>query len=118
MFDTDKNRPCFTMKVVSEQLDLHPQTIRGYERVGLIKPRRTKGNVRLFSPRDIEKLKKIISFRNMGINLPGIEVIMKLLKQIKELKEIKKRFQKQIKKEFQNNFLKTNQEKNEILHKF
>lgn len=85
----DRNRPCYTMKIVSEQLDLHPQTIRGYERMGLIKPGRSEGNVRLFSPNDVEILKKIITFRDMGINLPGIEVIMKLLKEMEELKMLK-----------------------------
>ncbi len=87
MLDTYSKRPCFTMKVVSAELNLHPQTIRNYERLGLIKPERTEGNVRLFSPFDVEELRRILTFRDMGVNLPGIEIILKLLRQIEELKE-------------------------------
>jgi len=79
------------MKVVSAELNLHPQTIRNYERLGLIKPERTEGNVRLFSPFDVEELKRILTFRDMGVNLPGIEIILKLLRQIEELKKVEYR---------------------------
>ena len=104
MFGID--RPCYTIKIVSKQLDLHPQTIRGYERMGLIKPERTKGNVRLFSSGDVAKLKKIIAFRNMGINLPGIEVVMKLLGQIEELRRARSNLEEKFRMEFNNKFIK------------
>jgi len=82
------DEPCYTIKVVSERLTIHPQTIRNYEKTGLLKPSRTEGNVRLFSERDMGKLNKIMTFREMGVNLAGIEIIIKLLEQVEELKAI------------------------------
>lgn len=82
-----ETKPCFHISVVSEMLGLHPQTIRNYEKVGLIKPSRTEGNVRLFSPEDVEKLRKINSFTRIGVNLAGVEIIMKLLDQIEQLEQ-------------------------------
>ncbi|HPZ09972.1 MAG TPA: MerR family transcriptional regulator [Candidatus Eremiobacteraeota bacterium] len=87
MWKPKPEEPCYTMKVVSDLLELHPQTIRNYEKLGFIKPLRTEGNMRLFSSRDMEYLKEIVTYRNMGINLAGIEVIIKLLRQVEELKE-------------------------------
>ena len=79
------NQPYFHISVVSEMLNLHPQTIRNYERMGLIKPARTDGRVRLFSRKDVEIVRKINSYTNMGVNLAGVEIILKLLDQIENL---------------------------------
>ena len=88
MWKPEPEDPCYTIKIAADLLKLHPQTIRNYEKLGLIKPGRTEGNVRLFSSKDLERLKRVAVFRNMGINLPGIEVILNLLEQMDELKEI------------------------------
>ena len=87
--------PYFHISVVSEMLDLHPQTIRNYERMGLIKPARTDGRVRLFSRHDIEKVKKISTYTDMGVNLAGVEIILKLLERIESMEE---EMQKEIKR--------------------
>jgi len=87
MWSPKPEEPCYTMKVVSDLLNLHPQTIRNYEKMGIVRPGRTEGNVRLFSSQDMERLKKIISFKNMGVNMAGIEIIMKLIDQMEDIKK-------------------------------
>lgn len=67
-------------------LELHPQTLRQYERMGLVTPSRTLGNTRLYSDEDIERLKFIITLsKDMGVNLAGIEIILNMREQINTL---------------------------------
>jgi MerR family transcriptional regulator/heat shock protein HspR len=67
-------------------LELHPQTLRRYERIGLVSPARSPGNVRLYSPNDVERLRKICRLTDeLGVNLAGVEVIMRLTQTIEEL---------------------------------
>ncbi|MCS7165873.1 MAG: MerR family transcriptional regulator [Candidatus Calescibacterium sp.] len=78
----------FSIRTVSEILKIHEQTIRNYEKQGLIKPSRTPTGRRMYNLKDIARLKIITSLsKDMGINTPGIEVIMKLLEEIEQLKE-------------------------------
>jgi MerR family transcriptional regulator/heat shock protein HspR len=75
--------------VVSELLGLHPQTIRQYERQGLISPERTGGNTRRYSEEDLEKLRFITTLtRDMGLNLAGVEMIVNLKDEIAKLEQI------------------------------
>lgn len=67
-------------------LELHPQTLRQYERMGLVNPSRTMGNTRLYSDEDIERLKFIITLsKEMGVNLAGVEIILNMREQIDTL---------------------------------
>jgi MerR family transcriptional regulator/heat shock protein HspR len=67
-------------------VDLHPQTLRHYERIGLVVPARSPGNLRLYSPRDIERLRKICRLTDeLGINLAGADVILRLTDTVEEL---------------------------------
>jgi MerR family transcriptional regulator/heat shock protein HspR len=80
------SKPLYIISIVSEMLDLHPQTLRQYERLGLINPKRTQGNTRLYSDEDLDKLKFILTLtKDMGVNLAGVEVIMNMRKQIEDL---------------------------------
>jgi MerR family transcriptional regulator/heat shock protein HspR len=76
---------CFSISVVSRMLSLHPQTIRHYERLGLVRPSRSAGNVRLFSMRDVKRLRQIHHYTSRGVNLAGVEIIVALLEQIETL---------------------------------
>ena len=68
------DEPVYLISVVSKILNIHPQTLRQYEREGLIKPSRTEGKMRLYSQRDIDRLKLILSLvRELGVNLAGVE---------------------------------------------
>lgn len=77
------DEPVYLISVVASMLDIHPQTLRQYEREGLIEPSRTQGRMRLYSQRDIEKMKLILRLtRQMGVNLAGVDLVLKLKAQI------------------------------------
>lgn len=79
-------KPLYSISVVSEMLGLHPQTIRQYERMGLVKPQRTDGNTRLYSDDDIKRLKLIITLtKDLGVNIAGVEIIINMKEQIEDL---------------------------------
>ncbi|GAB4414056.1 MAG: hypothetical protein Kow00106_09060 [Anaerolineae bacterium] len=80
------DEPCYTIGVVARMVDLHPQTIRNYEELGLVVPRRTEGNRRLYSPAEVERLRKINRLtQELGVNLAGVEVILHMTEQIESL---------------------------------
>lgn len=80
------NEPCFSIGIVSRMVNLHPQTLRLYEKVGLVVPARSPGNVRLYSELDVERLHKICRLTDeLGVNLAAVEVIMRLTDTIEQL---------------------------------
>ena len=80
------DEPVYLISVVAKLMNIHPQTLRQYEREGLLKPLRTEGRVRLYSKRDIDKLKVILTLaREMGVNLAGIDIILQLKEEIEKL---------------------------------
>ncbi len=80
------HEPVFQISIVSRMIGLHQQTIRSYERVGLVTPHRTSGNIRLFSHADVERLRMVTRLVNdLGINLAGVDVILRKTAQIEEL---------------------------------
>lgn len=81
-----KNQPLYVISIVSEILGLHPQTLRQYEKIGLVIPSRSVGNSRRYSEDDVEKLRYITSLtKNMGVNLAGVQIIMEMKSQISSL---------------------------------
>lgn len=87
-----KKKGYFSISAVAEMFSVHQQTIRLYEKEGLICPKRSQGNTRLFSEEDIEKLEQVIYLTHqLGINLAGVDMILKLQKKIKKMqKELNK----------------------------
>jgi len=80
------DEPCYVISVAARLVEVHPQTLRHYDRVGLIKPSRTAGRVRLYSRRDIERLRKIARLsEDLGVNLAGVEVILNMSEHIERL---------------------------------
>src|SRR5580692_4060078 len=78
----------FSISAVAKMFSVHQQTVRLYEKQGLITPKRSEGNTRLFSQEDIDRLEEIIYLTHeLGINLAGVEVIFKLKKQIKKMQK-------------------------------
>lgn len=76
--DRDKKQPLFMISVVSRMLGVHPQTLRLYEREGLVTPQRTK-RTRVYSQEDVEKLAMILRLtREMGVNRAGVEIILRM----------------------------------------
>ena len=82
----DKDKPLFMISVVSELLGVHPQTLRLYEREGFTRPRRTRGNTRLYSERDIEDVRRVLHLtRDLGVNLAGVEVVLEMRRKMEKL---------------------------------
>jgi Predicted transcriptional regulators len=78
----------FSISAVAKMFSVHQQTIRLYEKEGLLTPKRSDGNTRLFSEEDIEKLEEIIYLTHqLGINLAGVQMILKLKKQMKKMQQ-------------------------------
>ncbi|MBI5650003.1 MAG: MerR family transcriptional regulator [Chloroflexi bacterium] len=91
----DSDEPIFVISVAARLVEMHPQTLRYYERAGLLKPIRSSGKIRLYSQREIERLRKIARLTSeLGVNLAGVEVIMDLTERI-ELNEEKTRQREQ-----------------------
>jgi len=84
----DQDEPVFIISVAARILGVRTQTLRYYERLGLIEPTRTKGNQRVFSNRDIERVRRIRNYMdNLGVNLAGVDVILKLTHQLNRAEE-------------------------------
>ena len=80
------HEPCYVMSVAVRMVGVHAQTLRYYERVGLVRPSRSQGRIRLYSPREIEKLKRIKTLtEDMGVNLAGVDVVLKLMDRISQM---------------------------------
>ena len=77
------------ISAVAELYKLHPQTLRLYERVGLLKPSRSQGNTRLYTDSDLERLEVILTLaRDMGVNLAGIEIILNMREKMIEMEHV------------------------------
>jgi len=82
------DEPVYLISVVATMLGIHPQTLRQYEREGLVEPSRTQGRMRLYSQRDIERMKLILRLtRQMGVNLAGVDIVLQLKEQIEEMQK-------------------------------
>src|SRR5215467_2926955 len=76
----------YTISVVSEQFDIHPQTLRLYEREGLIKPSRSAKGTRYYTEEDIERLELILNLtRDLGVNLAGVEIVLNMIEKMKQM---------------------------------
>src|SRR5260370_27159980 len=83
-----KARAGYMISAVAELYKLHPQTLRLYERVGLLKPSRSDGNTRLYTDSDLERLEVIITLaRDMGVNLAGIEIILNMREKLVDMEK-------------------------------
>lgn len=79
------HEPVYLISVVAKVLNIHPQTLRQYEKEGLIEPSRTDGRMRLYSQKDVDRVKMILRLtRDLGVNLAGVDVILQLKERIEE----------------------------------
>ncbi|MQF48729.1 MerR family transcriptional regulator [SAR202 cluster bacterium AC-647-N09_OGT_505m] len=84
----DDDDPCFVISVAARMVHVHSQTLRYYEREGLLEPARSRGNIRLYSQRDIEKLRRIKSLMDdLGINLAGVQVVLHMMNRMAEMEQ-------------------------------
>jgi MerR family transcriptional regulator, heat shock protein HspR len=90
----EQSEPVYVISVAAAILEVHPQTLRYYERAGLVRPSRSRGNIRLYSQEDIERLRLIQRLMDdLGVNLAGVEVIMNMTERIRQLEAEVERLQ-------------------------
>jgi MerR family transcriptional regulator/heat shock protein HspR len=88
------------ISAVSQKYNIHPQTLRLYEREGLLKPSRTEGNTRLYSEEDLEQLETILTLtRDLGVNLAGVEIILNMRRKIEQMQGEVNEFMDYVKRE-------------------
>jgi MerR family transcriptional regulator/heat shock protein HspR len=99
-----KAKAGYMISVVAELYQLHPQTLRLYERVGLLKPSRSQGNTRLYTESDLERLEVILNLtRELGVNLAGIEIILNMRDKMSEMQSQMEDFMKFVRSEVARN---------------
>src|SRR5215831_15647902 len=81
-----KSKAAYMISAIAEQYEIHPQTLRLYEREGLLKPSRSDGNTRLYTDEDLERLEVILHLtRDLGVNLAGVEIILNMREKMGEM---------------------------------
>jgi len=94
-----ENEPRYVISVAAKMLDVQTHTLRYYEKVGIIEPSRSSGNVRLYSDRDIAILQKVKSLvDDLGVNLPGVEVILRMMQRMNEMQNELRLLQEEVEK--------------------
>jgi MerR family transcriptional regulator/heat shock protein HspR len=98
-----KGKAAYMISSVAETYDIHPQTLRLYEREGLLKPSRSEGNTRLYTQEDLERLEVILNLtRDLGVNLAGVEVILNMRQRLEEMQREMQGFVEYVEREFAN----------------
>jgi MerR family transcriptional regulator/heat shock protein HspR len=91
--------PCYVISIAARMIGVHAQTLRYYERAGLVEPSRSGGNKRLYSHRDIERLRQIKTLvDDLGLNLAGVEVILRMLDHIAEMEQRVKELEAEVRR--------------------
>jgi MerR family transcriptional regulator, heat shock protein HspR len=85
---TDRTKPVYMIGVVAEMLKVHPQTLRFYEKKGLVRPGRTEGQTRMYSDEDLEEVARLLRLtRDLGVNLAGVEIVLKMRRRMIEMQK-------------------------------
>jgi MerR family transcriptional regulator/heat shock protein HspR len=97
------DRPRYMISVAAELVGMHPQTLRIYEAKGLVRPRRTAGNTRLYSDMDVERLRAIQKLTTqLGLNLAGVETVLRLEDEMRQLRTRLERLEREMRDEIRN----------------
>ena len=98
--ENEAGQALFMISAVARRYDIHPQTLRLYEREGLLKPSRTEGNTRLYSQVDLERLETILTLtRDLGVNLAGVEIILNMRQKMDRMQREVNEFMAYVKQE-------------------
>ena len=96
----ERGKAYFMISAVAQKYNIHPQTLRLYEREGLLTPSRTDGNTRLYSEDDLERLETILNLtRDLGVNLAGVEIILNMRAKIEQMQGEVNEFMDYVKRE-------------------
>jgi MerR family transcriptional regulator/heat shock protein HspR len=82
----DSSEPLYVISVAAKLVEMHPQTLRMYERLGLVNPARTENNIRLYSDIDIERFQQIQRLTSVGLNLAGVEMVLDLMERMEKMR--------------------------------
>jgi MerR family transcriptional regulator/heat shock protein HspR len=86
MEDLDEKEPRYVISIAARMVGVHTYTLRYYEKIGVVEPARSRGNIRLYSERDIAQLRRVKTLMDdLGVNLAGVEVIMRMVQRMLEL---------------------------------
>ena len=97
---TERGKAYYMISAVSQKYNIHPQTLRLYEREGLLKPSRTDGNTRLYSDEDLQELETILALtRDLGVNLAGVEIILNMRRKMGRMQSEVNEFMEYVKRE-------------------
>jgi len=100
-----KSRAAYMISAVAEQYEIHPQTLRLYEREGLLAPSRSDGNTRLYTDQDLERLEVILKLtRDLGVNLAGVEIILNMREKMDAMQRQMTEFVNSLNREFASQF--------------
>ena len=83
----ERRKGVYMISAVAELFDIHPQTLRLYEREGLLQPSRTDGNTRVYTDEDLEQLQTILNLRELGVNLAGVDIILNMREKMQRMQE-------------------------------
>ena len=83
----ERRKGVYMISAVAELFDIHPQTLRLYEREGLLRPSRTEGNTRLYTDEDLKQLRTILNLRELGVNLAGVDIILDMRRKMQRMQE-------------------------------
>jgi len=98
-----RSRAAYMISAVARQYSIHPQTLRLYEREGLLKPSRTEGNTRLYTDEDLERLEVILALtRDLGVNLSGVDIILNMREKMVEMQRQMEEFVAFVRREWLN----------------
>jgi MerR family transcriptional regulator, heat shock protein HspR len=98
-----KGKAAYMISAVAESYGIHPQTLRLYEREGLLKPSRSEGNTRLYTEEDLQRLELILNLtRDLGVNLAGVEVVLNMRRRMEEMQKELHEFVEYIEREIAN----------------
>ena len=99
---SDYERPRYMISVAADLVGMHPQTLRIYENKGLVRPKRTPGNTRLYSERDLERLRQIQQLTDLGLNLAGVEHVLRLEDELERMRKRLERLERELRQEIRN----------------
>jgi MerR family transcriptional regulator/heat shock protein HspR len=82
------DEPCYVISIAARLVGMHQQTLRYYERAGLVEPQRTRGNIRMYSNSDIQRIRQAQRLiEELGVNLAGVDIILRMGEQLRQLRE-------------------------------
>ncbi|OFW23760.1 MAG: MerR family transcriptional regulator [Acidobacteria bacterium RIFCSPLOWO2_02_FULL_59_13] len=116
MVKRPRSKAAYMISAIAQTYDIHPQTLRLYEREGLLNPSRTEGNTRLYTEQDIERLELVLRLtRDLGVNLAGVQVVLNMREKMEQMQKQIKEFVELVQRELTNRPLPSEEMRNALV---